>query len=290
MKKDPKASENQLFRLKSYRECLVWLLESSGEKGQKTALARAMECQPAYLSRVLAGLADLSLEQIEAAARHFVLNPSESEFLIALLGEERAGTASLKAFWRKQKERILAERLELKNRVDLKMPLQEKDKLIYYSNWHISAVHVATNIEGLNTPEAIAKHLSLSPDLVRGDLDFLCLAGLVQNKNGRFVRGESQIHLDKDSPLAKGHHLNWKVKSMEAINQPKASDLHYSSVISVSRSDLNELKEHMLKAIEKIRKSVRESKDEIVACYSMELFELNRQMDTQGSMTERGAR
>lgn len=274
--KKPK-EDSQLFKTDSYRQALLWLMESQEGKGQKAALARAMNCQAAYLSRVFAGLAELSLEQIESATRHFNLNPVESAFLIATLGEERAGTPELRFYWRKQKKEILAARLELKNRVELKGPLQEKDKYNYYSAWHITAVHAATNIEGLNTPEALAKHLALSTEVVREDLDFLCAVGLVQNKDGKYRRGDLAIHLEKDSPVARVHHLNWKIKSMEAINQPKSSDLHYSSVISVSRSDLQELKEHMLKAIEKIRRTVKESKDETVACYSMEIFEINRE-------------
>lgn len=272
------AHPKQVFDFKDYKSCLQWLLDAASQhsKGQKTLLAAAMGCQPSYLSRVFGGLAHLSLEQVESAARHFVLSKPESAYFIALLGEERAGTQALKDYWRRQQKRALEERLELKNRVDLENPLTEEQKATYFSSWHMAAVHAAVAIESLQTISSIASYLRLSKTLVRSDLDFLCAHGLVKRVDGKFTIGNRALHLAKESPLVQKHHLNWKLRSMDALNQPKASDLHYCSLVALSRSDLEKLKERMLSAVEEIRGTVAASKEETLACYSLEIFELDR--------------
>jgi len=93
-----------------------------------------MGCQPAYLSRALNGEGELSLEQVEAAARFFLLRLAESKCLIALSGENRAGTQQMKAFWRKQILEATAEHSELKGRVGLSDTLSDSETLTYYGS------------------------------------------------------------------------------------------------------------------------------------------------------------
>lgn len=273
-----KTAPKTVFEFTSYKACLAWLLEraSAQAKGQKSKLAAFMNCQPAYLSRVMNGDADLSLEQGEAVARFFVLNKAETLYFLAVLGEERSGTQELKKFWRQQKTQALAERTELKSRIETQMTLTDDDKTKYFSQWYHAAIHAAVSIKDLQTAEALAKYFRLDDGTTRASLEFLCSVGLIVKSGQRYVSGITALHLDKASPLVGRHHLNWKIKSMEAVNQPKTTDIQYTSVVSLSRADLEKLREIIFDAIESMRSVVKDSKEEILACYNFDFFDLNR--------------
>jgi uncharacterized protein (TIGR02147 family) len=268
-----------VFQFPHYRDCLRWLLEKSNTqaKGQKSRLAEFMGCQPAYLSRVMGEEADLSLEQGEAVSRFFPLKPAEASYFLALLGEARAGTPELRQFWKKRKEEALLEGRELKGRIQAKMSLSKEDQATYFSEWIYAAIHVSVSVEGLQTVERLAAHLSLGFGRVRAALHFLCAVGLVKEEKGRYLTGESKLFLEKESPLVGRHHLNWMLKSMEAINQPVPTDLQYTSVVSLSRADLEKVREIIFSAIENVRKVVAPSEAETVICYHFDFFELGRQ-------------
>lgn len=268
--------QKNIFSFQRYKDCLIWLLEHSQSKGQKSRLALFMHCQPAYLSRVMNGDAHLSLEQGEAVARYFVLNKAETLYFLSLLGEERSGTQELKKFWQRQKEQALTERLELKGRIESQMLLSEEDKTIYFSQWYYAAIHAAVSVRQLQTADALSKYFRLNPETTRSALNFLCATGLIAKDGPNYISGVTSLHLEKNSPLVGRHHLNWKIKSMEAVNQPKPSDVQYTSVVSLSKSDVEKVREIMFQAIESVRKVVSSSDNEILACYNFDFFDLNR--------------
>jgi uncharacterized protein (TIGR02147 family) len=265
--------ERQIVDFEDYKNCLKFLLERPGS-GPKAGLARAMGCQPAYLSRVLNGDGELSLEQMDAACRHFVLGPSESAYMIALVGENRASTSHLKSYWRKQMAEQREQFTHLHGRMDLEDSLSEKDTLTYYGSWHYTAIHMATSIPSLQTVPAICNYLSLPESVVRGALDFLIKTGLVDNRKGAFVISDRNIHLDRHRMMTNKHHANWKMKSIETLNAPESNAIHYTGIVSLSPEDAKTLKNIILRSVQKVREVVRDSSEEILGCYSFEFFEI----------------
>lgn len=61
---------------------------------------------------------------------------------------------------------------------------------------------------------------------------------------------------------------------MKSLDQPLASDLHYSGVITCSNQDLEKIREILIEAIQSIRNLVKDSKDETLAVYNIDLFGL----------------
>lgn len=264
------------FNFYDYKKCLNGFLSLPGTKGPRANLAQAIGCQPAYLSRVLNEDAHLSLEQAEAVCRHFVFNKAESSYFLALVGEERAGTEELRSYWREQKGRALSERLELQNRVHLNNRLSAEDQMVYFSSWHYAAIHAAVSVSRLQTVDSLIEFLRIEPDRVRTALRFLCATGLVEQAGTRFKVGETSLHVDKKSTLVAKHHLNWRIKGLEALNSPSPTDLHYTSLISIRPQDFDLIKETLLKAIENVRDLVNKSeRPETLACYAIDLFELD---------------
>ncbi len=274
------AFENRsIMSFSDYKVSLLALLadlEKHDRGGQRSALARAMGCQPAYLSRVLNGDGDLSFEQMEAACRFFVLKPSESHFLISLLGENRAGTQQMKEFWRAQIKAAQKEHRELKGRLGLRDSLSEGEILTYYGSWHHSAIHIATSITEVQTVSALSEYLSLAEVVVRASLEFLVRAGLVEKKANRYVTTDRDIHLERGHAMVEKHHINWKLKSIETANRPDANAIRYTGVVTVSREDAERIKDLILEAVERTRQVVRESPEQILGCYNFEFFEVGK--------------
>ena len=75
-----------VFGFKDYRVFLTEVLESRAktEKGQRLKLANFLHCNPAYLTRILDGRANLSPEQAQTVNEYFNHTPAESRYFLNL--------------------------------------------------------------------------------------------------------------------------------------------------------------------------------------------------------------
>src|SRR5262249_17994376 len=103
-------------------------------------------------------------------------------------------------------------------------------------------------------------------------IHFLTRHGLVEEKDGAFTRGSSQVFLGTDSLMVNTHLTNWKNRTIHSLESVEKNDLHYASVVTVSESDIPKIKETLLKAIESVRKIVKDSPEEDLFCYTLDLF------------------
>lgn len=274
-----KRSVSNLFDFSDYRAFILFKLDDQQgpRSGQRSALAAAMACQLAYLSKVLnsSSGADLSLEQAEAAARFFSLNKVETSYFIALVSEARAGTETLKEYWREQTQSLKRESRQLSSRIHFDQPLSEPEMAVYYSEWYYAAVHVCVSIERLQKPEKIASYLNLNLETVQRALNFLKAANLVKKVGDHYQMANRKIHLKKDSPFVGKHHLNWKLQAMNNLGVQDNTDMHYTSVVSISKADFEKMRMMFFEMIDKARETVANSEEQVLACYAVDLFKYN---------------
>ena len=178
----------------------------------------------------------------------------------------------LEEYFDQQIKQVLTERLTLKNRLEYRKSLSLQDQATYYSAWYYGAVHVLLSIPGFRTQEKIAFRLNLSVSKVAEILDFLSLVGLAIEEKGRFKIGTTTIHLGEHSPMVAKHHMNWRVRAMESLDRSKSDELHYSSVATIAVKDLPRVRALLVKAIEEVRSVVKDSPEEELFCYSLDLF------------------
>jgi uncharacterized protein (TIGR02147 family) len=266
-----------LFSYSSYK---AYIRQRAGgahtKKGVKTALAKALHCQPTYISQVLHGKAHLSPEQAEAANHFFGHTREEAHFFHLLLQKERAGTKSLARYYDEQIQEILQRRLVLTSRLGAKQALSAEHQSIYYSSWIYAAVHIALTIPELRTRDALSRYLHVAPARITEVLEFLVAAGLAVGKGEEFVNGPSQVRLGRDSQHILRHHANWRAQAIEALEREELTDLHYSGVVSLSREDVVRVKDRILESIEEIQKTVRDSREEELCALTFDLFRLKR--------------
>ncbi len=265
-----------IFEFGDYRQFLTTRIANfpNGGRGGKTALARAAECQPAYISQVLKNRASLSLEQAIKVATLFQLKKHETHFFLLLLQKDRAGTTSLRKFFDDQISEIRRIRMQVSEKNKDVATLRDAEKSIYYSSWHYIAVHMATTIPVLQTEKEIATHLRLREDRVVEVLQFLERAKLVRFKMGRYVSTNSRIHLRHDSLQIPRHHANWRALAAAYSEVMNEESLHYSSAVTLSREDFQRVRTILLNSIQNVKEKVKDSKEEIISGFSLDWFEI----------------
>lgn len=244
-------------------------------RGMRSALSKAACCQGAYVSRVLNENAHFSLEQAEKISAFLGHTEEEADFFILLVQRARSGTAALQKYFLKKINDILKRQFDLKERFKVRMDLALENQAIYYSAWYYSAIHILLSIPQFQTKDAIADHLNLPVSKVGETIEFLVRAGLAKKEGDRFKITKTRIHVGSDSAFLNRHHLNWRmqaVQSMERLDRSRDEQLHYSSVVSVSETDIHKMKSKLVRTIEEVNDIVKSSKEESAQCLAIDLF------------------
>lgn len=265
-----------IFEFLDYKPYLRQWISSrpAGGRGEKSRMAKKIQCQPAYITQVLNGSAHISIEQAEALNALLEHTEDEFDFFMLLVQRARAGTHTLARYFDRKIQQVHNQRLVLKNRLTHKKTLTREDQATYYGHWAYCAVHMAVLVPKLRTQQAIASHFGISLEITASILEFLESAGLVSKQGGLFHPGNVRIHLENDSPMISKHHMNWRLQAMRSLDRASAGELHYSSVAGISKSDVPRVRELLVRAIEDVRSVIKDSKDEAVYCYNLDLFEL----------------
>ncbi|OQW48811.1 MAG: hypothetical protein A4S09_13515 [Proteobacteria bacterium SG_bin7] len=250
--------------------------DKSSRRGEKIAAAKAINCQPTFISQILHAHAHLSLEQADALNHYWKHSDEESLFFILLVQKDRAGTKSLIEFFQNQIDEVIKRRLTLTQRLGAKNKISEQDQSEYYSSWIYSAAHIATTIPFLQTRETIAHHLNIPIQKINGVLEFLISIGVVGARGNKYIPGKTEIRLGNDSKNIIRHHSQWRQQAIDSLDREGILDLHYSGVFSLSKSDLARIKDLLLESIRSATQIVRDSKEEELCCMNMDLFNLKK--------------
>lgn len=265
-----------IYEYDDYKRYILDKLASVGSNGRggKAKLAVALNCQPAFVSQVLNGNPDFSLEQALRVNSFFRHDGFESQYFMLLVQKMRAGSKELSGFFENQINKMRKKRYSLAQRLEASNIIDEKVQAQYYSSWHYAAVHILTSIPQFSSAEKIAQSLGLSIEKTKMILNFLIEAAIVQEVADGFKVGVTRTHLSGESPLVLRHHQNWRSRAMASIDENSNEDLHYSLVFSISSENKPKVKEICIKAIQDIRVLIRESKDEEAVALTIDFFNL----------------
>lgn len=249
-----------IFEQSDYKIYLRYVLDS--RRGMRSELANGLGCQSGYISQVLQGLSDFSLEQGVKVCDFLHFTEEESHFFMLLLQYDKAATSDLKKYFKRQIDHIKKDRSEIKNRIKINSDLNPEDYHQYYSSWEYAALHILTSIPEFQLKDQMRKKLKLNQVRINEVLDFLIKKGLVEEKNNRFIIGKKRIHLSKDSPYILSHHQNWRLHATRVISDKNPENVNYSGVFSLSKKDIEKIKEILLVAIEQQEKVISNSGEE----------------------------
>lgn len=263
-----------VFNYKSYKAYLKDKLDSlsKSERGWKQKAADHIGCQASYLSQVLNGKPDLTLDQAYRLNQLFLHDKIESRYFILLVELGRCATKDLRDFFMEQITELQQSRFDLKKRLKETDQISTEAMNKYYSTWFYSAIHIALALPELQDARAIARKFNLPEELAASVIQFLEECGLIEKEKGRYVFTKMRIHLGRDSDFVQRHHINWRSQSLQSVEKNLKDDLHFSTVFAISKSDFDNIKEVFVKAIEEARQIIRPSESEEVCAISLDVF------------------
>lgn len=266
-----------VFDFNDYKKYLnSWLKERhrQGQKGLRSRLAEALSCQSAYVSRVLNADAHFNLDQADMINQFCNHSVAESEFLFLLVQWARAGTPSLRKYFVTKIEHERNLRLNLKERLAVKNTISKSDEALYFSRWQNAAVHVALLVPALQDKDSLASRLGIPVTQVIEIIEFLRTLGLVADGGQNdYSPGTNRLHLGKDSPMLPRHHSNWRLRAIDTIEKNLNAGLHYSSVVSIAKSDVDRIKEIIIQGIEAANAVIKDSPEETLASLCVDFYE-----------------
>jgi hypothetical protein len=133
-------------------------------------------------------------------------------------------------------------------------------------------VHVLLTIPDFQTANAIATRLNLPMTMIQSALEELARIGLAMKKGNFWHPTQNDIHLPKDSVLTSINLSNWRGRAILDSYKREAGAVHYTAIHSLSRSDCEKIKEMVLQFLDQTRAVVRPSKEEELACITLDWF------------------
>jgi uncharacterized protein (TIGR02147 family) len=273
----------EIFEFTDYRQFLRAYAEAHGrlegktrKSGELRRMAEAARIFPSYLSQILAGRRDLTLDQGIQIADHLGHGNRERKYLLLSIQLARAATPRLEAELRGEMEQLKREHLELSSRLPNQKEISLEDAARFYSSWIPIALRLYTAIPGLQTVAALSARIGLSERKVKEVMDLLVRTGLcVRGANGSYSYGPAHMHLDAAHPLVTEHHANWRARAMQshALLEP-SRELAYSGILALSKADATRIRALLPAWIDQVRSISDPSHSETVYCLNLDWFEV----------------
>jgi hypothetical protein len=264
-----------IWEFTKYRD---YLMEKLGNEGSRTGLrkklAEAIPVHTTFVSQVLKGRAEFSLEQGEAINAFFEHTDDEGEYFILLLLKERSGSLKLKGRFDRKIQAMREERTNIKKRLEVDTTISLKDRERFYSSYIYSAVHVLSAIPGFKTVEDLAIALKIPRAQAQEIVDFLLRVGVLKDETGKLSPGSSHIHLGNESELILKHHSNWRFHTLNNLQFLNRDDLHYSACLSLSEGDAFRVKESMLQNLKSNVEIISASPEEVAYVMGFDFYKL----------------
>jgi uncharacterized protein (TIGR02147 family) len=268
-----------IFDSQTYREFILSILdEEPYQKGGRTRLAEHLGVYMSFISTVLSGKQDFSLEHGIKIANFFKLDAEEREWLLLLISLERAGSTELKAYFQEQLDQKTRERRKIKAQIkeQKNLELTESDLSLYYGAWHTIAVHMCIHNPKTRDSNAIASSLSIAREQVQRSLKTLERLGFAKQSKGLWVPIPQRFHVSKHSPALRSHLTNWRNMAIHSLDDEREHDLHYSAVISADQATIEKIRLLLLEVVKKSEPIIEGAKDEQVLALNLDFFRLGR--------------
>lgn len=262
----------RIFTYQSYKDYLKDTIEVLG-RGSISKIAESARCNRTYLSQCLSTKVQLTPDHILGISEYLKLNELEQDYFLLLLLYERSALKNARSLIKQKMLKLIQADLVLSQKISEKGDsdqLTSQQKNIYYSSWKYAAIHTLTSISDYQTIQSITKKTRLPEQEVTVVLKELHGMGLIQFNNGKWIHNFKNIHIPVGSSMTVQNHLNWRLKSVEDVNNKNA--IHYTTLFSLSENDWKDLQAQLIKYIDKQRDFIHDSGAEEMYCFCCDLF------------------
>jgi hypothetical protein len=264
-----------VFDYPDYKDYLSARFATSGpSRGLRSKLAAKLGCQVAHISQVLNGPGHFTLEHAALIDEFLAHDAQESEAFLLLVHLARAGNRTLGAAYKRRFDALLEERRRARIKMAETTIDQEAELGLYYQSWHVAAVHVYL-MRAASDLRSVAAALGLTPKSASAALATLVKLGLATEVKGRFAATPRRLHLPYDAPLVAQHHLNWRRRTVLALEAAgTAEDLHYSGPMAISAASAKAIRALLVATIEKMEPLIAAAGEDVTRVVCIDFFPL----------------
>lgn len=268
----------KVFDYRDYKKFVLAELKTRPKAGhgEFQRIAKALRVHFTMITHVLKGGMHLSPEQALALAEYLGLSELETEYFLALVQLARAGDQRTKNFFEARVHALHDQSMNLGTRLTAKNALSEQDQALFYSSWIYAAIRLLSAVPALQTRAAFSEALGLPPAKVNQALDFLLSRGLCEEAGKKVIYRELKTYVASDSPLAARHHANWRAKVASQLDTLERKELAFTYPTVISESDFLELREELVRFIEKFKKTCDASPSERLYCLNLDWVEIRK--------------
>ena len=268
-----------IFEYTAYRIYLkAWLERAKHEKTfNLSRLAEVANVHVTFLSQVILGAKHLSLEQAARLSLHFGHTRLERDYFFVLVHLDRAGTQVLKEYWLEKKTEIEGQKNKLSERFHKHHELTDQQRAIFYSSWLYVAIWACTSIDDGQSLNQVAERFGISRAKAEEILVFLVAAGICTEKRGKFRVGKAHVHVTNESPFVVKHHVNWRLKAMQMMDQRQEPELFFTGPMSLNKKDFASIREKLNILIKDVVSVVKETSPEELFCLNIDFFRADPQ-------------
>jgi hypothetical protein len=262
-----------IYDHEDYREYLIERLDSAEfGRGARQKLASYIGCQPSFVSQVLAGRNELSLEH--AHKINFFLNHGneESQCFILMNLLSKAGSFELQKFLREQLNRIKENQMQV-HKVVNKAELHKDDLLYYYTNWLCVSMHMLAAVPKYQSAKVMQEKLGASDTEMLETINFLSRTGLLEVHGGVIKVGEAHLHLKKTSPYAQSATILTRLKVLEKLRLSDSHAINYTSNFTISKNAYDSLRRRILDFIVELDEHIQRDDPEAFCTLVLDLIE-----------------
>ena len=229
-----------IFEFENYKEFVRAKVKSMPHngRGQYLKIAKILGIHTTMVTHIFKGKAHLSAGQTLNLAKYFGLSDLEMDYLVQMVLVAKAENQEAREYFLEKMNSIREKQLNLRDRLNQKKKMEEKDQAEFFSAWYYVGIWLATALPDGKTPEEIANFYSLQLGLVTQVLRFLSNMGKVTEQNGKYFANMDSVFVGKESPFLYRHHINWRLKCMEKYYSLEKEDLVFTNPISLSKKIL----------------------------------------------------
>lgn len=268
------AKSLNIFDFSDYRRFLKGWVEAAKEAktSNLSRLAEVAQVHPTFLSHVLAGTKELSLEQAALISTHIGLTKLEQEYFFVIIQLDRAGNQNLKKYWLDKKTEIESEKNKLSQRFEKHRQLTSEQRAIFYSSWIYAAIWSSTAIDNGQNLSQISTLFQLSREKTEDILSFLIQTGLCNEASEIYSLGETHVHVPNESPFVVKHHINWRIKAIQQMDNRDKAELFFTAPMSIAKKDFELIREKLNLAVKEVVDIAKVSSAEEVVCLNIDFF------------------
>lgn len=141
-------------------------------------------------------------------------------------------------------------------------------------HWYYTAIHLLTDIPAYQNIDAISTCLKLPRETVYKALDFLEAAKIVCSKDSHTILscGPTWVLEPAHSPYATRHHINWRLKAIERVQDRKPDETFLTLPVTISKQDREAVLQMIIEFIASVKKTVEPSPPEQFCILNVDLF------------------